>query len=98
MQKADLTMCVPASSVWPLFAETAKVLLQTTPQHLRAALDRCRREVGMCGVVVSWCGAIVPLTSHVCVYTRSRQWMVCSSARTSTFGHRHQATQWAASL
>lgn len=55
MQKADLTMCVSAPSVWPLFAETAKVLLQTTPQHLRAALDRCRREVGMCGVVVWWC-------------------------------------------
>lgn len=30
---------------WPLFVQTGKILLQTTPAHLKGPLERCRREV-----------------------------------------------------
>jgi len=33
------------ASTLPLFAHTGKILLQTTPAHLKAGLERCRREV-----------------------------------------------------
>lgn len=32
-------------STFPLFSQTAKILLQTTPRHLKTGLERCRREV-----------------------------------------------------
>ena len=36
---------VPPCSTFPLFTHTASILLQTTPRHLKAGLERCRREV-----------------------------------------------------